>query len=62
VVLCLLAAIREFLGAGTLWQVSFGAKPMLTWALTSSGGCVVAAFLLLTVAPLFGRQWAEWKE
>jgi Na+-translocating ferredoxin:NAD+ oxidoreductase RnfE subunit len=62
VVLCLLAAIREFLGAGTLGQISVGAKPMLAWALTSSGGCVVAALLLFAAAPLFGSRWAEWKE
>ncbi len=62
VVLCLLAAIREVLGAGTLWQIPVGAKPVLTWALTSSGGCVVAALLLLAAAPLLGSRWAEWKE
>lgn len=62
VVLCLLAAIREFLGTGTLGQISLSAKTMLTWALTSSGGCVVAAFLLLAVAPLFGSRWTEGKE
>jgi Na+-translocating ferredoxin:NAD+ oxidoreductase RnfE subunit len=62
VVLCLLAGIRESLGAGTLWQIPVSAKPMLTWALTSSGGCVVAAVLLLAAAPLLGSRWAEWKE
>jgi electron transport complex protein RnfD len=62
VVLCLLAAIREVLGAGTLWQIPVSAKPMLTWTLTSSGGCVVTALLLLAAAPLLGSRWADWKE
>jgi electron transport complex protein RnfD len=62
VVLCMLAAIREMLGAGTLAQVSISAKPVLSWALTSSGGCVFAAFLLLAIAPLFGDRRAEGKE
>jgi len=62
VVLCLLASIREILGAGTLWQIPVSAKPMLTWTLTTSGGCVVAALLLLAAAPLLGSPWAEWKE
>jgi len=62
VVLCLLAAIREVLSTGTLAQITVSAKPMLTWAKTSSGGCVIAAFLLLAVAPLFGSRWTEGKE
>jgi Na+-translocating ferredoxin:NAD+ oxidoreductase subunit D len=62
VVLCALAAIRELLGAGTLWQIPVSAKPMLTWALTTSGGCALAAVLLLAAAPLLGSRWAEWKE
>jgi Na+-translocating ferredoxin:NAD+ oxidoreductase RnfE subunit len=61
-VLCLLAAIREFLGSGTLWQIAMAAKPMSSWVLTSAGGCVIAAFLLLALAPLLGSPWAEWKE
>ena len=62
VVLCLLAGIREILGAGTLWQIPVSAKPMLTWALTTPGGCAVAALLLLAAAPVLGSRWAEWKE
>jgi Na+-translocating ferredoxin:NAD+ oxidoreductase subunit D len=62
IALCLLAAIREVLGTGTLAQISVSAKPVLTWALTSSGGCVVAALLLLAAAPLFDSRSTEGKE
>jgi electron transport complex protein RnfD len=62
VVLCLLAAIRELLGAGSLWKIAVASKPLLSWALTTSGGCAIAALLLLVLALLFGGRWAEGKE